>query len=104
MTASFDLDSVVAMNKGVIPADLEWVKEWWTVSHFVGNVCYYSPYYSWTTLLLDMELVWEFCKSETNRDIKKSFKYHQNNLKSYDDFEILRTLAQKLRAWRLFVF
>ena len=25
--------------------DLEWVKEWWQVSHFVCNFCDYSPYY-----------------------------------------------------------
>ena len=24
---------------------LEWVKEWWQVSHFVCNFCDYSPYY-----------------------------------------------------------
>ena len=30
----------------VIDFNLEWVKEWWQVSHFVCNYCDYSPYYS----------------------------------------------------------
>ena len=36
---------VATMHEGKKPFQLEWVKEWWQVSHFVCNFCDYSPYY-----------------------------------------------------------
>ena len=51
---------------------------------------------SWTPLLLDIELVGNFWKSRTNRGIKNFIKYHKNIFKSYDEFENLKFLAQKL--------
>ena len=51
---------------------------------------------TWTILLLDIELVGNFWKSQTNSDIKKFMKYNQNIFKSYNEFEILKVVAQKL--------
>ena len=51
---------------------------------------------AWTTLLLDIELVGNFWKSQTNSDIKKFMKYHQNIFKSYNEYETLKVVAQKL--------
>ena len=31
-------------KRSVLYYALEWVKEWWQVSHFVFNFCSYSPY------------------------------------------------------------
>ena len=58
---------------------------------------YFTMYWTWNSF--------ENFASRKLTEISKGLtKYHQNNLKSYNDFEILRTLAQRLRAWQLFVF
>ena len=43
-----------------------------------------SYIHAWTPLLLDMELLGIFWKSQTIRDIKNSIKYHQNIFKIRD--------------------
>ena len=66
------------------------------ILHGVCNTIIIDWAQAWTPLLLDIELVGNFWKSQTNSDIKKFMKYHQNIFKSYNEFETLKVIAQKL--------
>ena len=53
---------------------------------------------------MDRTLKLIFTISQTVRYIKKLYKRHQNSFKSYEKFQTLKDLAQKLMLPRLFVF
>ena len=53
---------------------------------------------------MDRTLKLIFAISQTMRNIKELYKRHQNNFKSYEKFQNLKDLAQKLSPPRPFVF